>query len=270
MAAPDLAAHDPLAGAVADIGVEQARGHAVQTKDLDHPRQRLHEAPQRRQLFVRETARLFGGPARTVDGAAHEGQRQRDIIRDALGAQFIDDREARAPGIVDACPNLQTLLEYDDQRAGVKIRRLQDIEIDRAELDLGARLPDEIAAVNLRMQSADEYADTPERQASRNHPFAALGHKPARAGRRSPAVDQPVGQLLQLRCIHDAGICRASSARVKARQTLDVERFRPSAELFSRPARGGAGNDPPARRPSWPRPPARHGCRRRGRGGPWS
>ena len=28
MAAPDLAAHDPLAGAVADIGVEQARSHA--------------------------------------------------------------------------------------------------------------------------------------------------------------------------------------------------------------------------------------------------
>ena len=185
MAAPDLAAHDPLAGAVADIGVEQARGHAAQTKDLDHPRQRHHDAPQRRQLFVGETARLFGGPARAVDGAADEGQRQRDIIRDALGAQFIDDREARALGIVDACPNLQTLLEHDDQRAGVKIRRLQDIEIDRAELDLGARLPDEIAAVNLGMQSADEDADTPERQAGRNHPFAALGHKPARAGRRS-------------------------------------------------------------------------------------
>ena len=167
MATPDLAAHDPLAGAVADIGVEQARGHAVQTKDLDHPRQRLHEAPQRRQLFVRETARLFGGPARTVDGAAHEGQRQRDIIRDALGAQFIDDREARAPGIVDACPNLQTLLEYDRSAGWCEnpaIARYN--EIDRAKLDLGARLPDKIAAVNLRMQSADEYADTPERQAS--------------------------------------------------------------------------------------------------------
>ena len=193
-----------------------------QTDDLDHPRQWPHDAPQRRQLFVREPARLLRGPARSVDRAVDEGQRQRDIVGDALGAQILDDRKALACGIVDASANLQPLLEHDDQRAGVKIRRLQDIEIDRAELDLGARLPDEIAAVDLGMQRADEDADTPQRQACRDHPFAALGHKSARAGRRPPAVDQPVGQLLQFRCIHDVSICRASSARVKAAPTLGV------------------------------------------------
>ena len=210
MAAPDLAAEDAFAGAVADIGIEQARSGAGQADDFDHARQRLHDAPQRRQLFIRETARLFGGPARSVDRAADEGQRQRDIVRDAFGAQLIDDREALAQGIVDAGANLQPLLEHDFQRAGVKIRRLQDIEIDRADLDLGARLPDEIAPVDLGMQRADEDADTPERQARRDHPLAAFGHEPARAGRRSPAVDQPVGQLSQFRCIHGAGICRAT------------------------------------------------------------
>ena len=34
--------------------------------------------------------------------------------------------------------------------------------------------------------------------------------------------------------------------------------------------RGGAAGGRPARRRPWPRPRARHGCRRRGRAGPWS
>ena len=37
-----------------------------------------------------------------------------------------------------------------------------------------------------------------------------------------------------------------------------------------RPARDGAASGRPARRPSWPRPPAPRGCRRRDRGGLWS
>ena len=217
MAAPDLAAEDAFAGAVADIGIEQARRGAGQADDFDHARQRLHDAPQRRQLFIRETARLFRGPARAVDGAADKGQRQRDIIRDAFGAQLIDDRETLARGIVDAGSNFQPLLEHDFQRAGVKIRRLQDIEIDRTEFDLGIRLPDEIPPIDVGMQRANEDPDTPERQARRDHLLAAFRHEPAWAGRRSPAVDQPVGQRSQFRCIHGAGICRATRQNVKAR-----------------------------------------------------
>jgi len=196
VAAPDLAAEDAFAGAVADISVQQARRCASEADDLDHARQRFREAPQRRQLFIREPARLFGGPARCVHRAANEGQRQRDIIRDTFGAKFVDDRKALAPDIIGPDPNLQPLLENDLQRAGVKFRRLQDMVVHRAGLDLGARLPDEIAAIDLGMQRADEDADTPERQARRDHPFAALGHETDRAGRGSPAVDQPVGQLL--------------------------------------------------------------------------
>ena len=74
-------------------------------------------------------------------------------------------------------PGPPPLLENDVKRTVVEIRRIQDIVIDRAEFDLGARLPDEIASVDIGMQRADEDADPPQRQARRNHPFAAFGHK---------------------------------------------------------------------------------------------
>jgi hypothetical protein len=122
MAAPDLAAEDALAGAVADIRIQQARRGARQANDLDHARQRRHDPSQRRQLFFRKSARLLGGPARCVHRAADEGQRQRDIIRDTFDAKFVDDRKALAPDIIGAGSNLQPLLENDLQRAGVKIR----------------------------------------------------------------------------------------------------------------------------------------------------
>ena len=59
MAAANLAAEDALAGAVADIGVEQDRGGAAQADDLDQPRQRRHERSQRGQLVIAEAAGLL-------------------------------------------------------------------------------------------------------------------------------------------------------------------------------------------------------------------
>ena len=47
----------------------------------------------------------------------------------------------------------------------MKSRRIQDAEIDRADLDLSAWLPDEIAAENIWMQGTDKDADAPEWQA---------------------------------------------------------------------------------------------------------
>ena len=43
--APDLAAENPFAGAVADIGIEQARRGTGQADDFDHARQRRHDPP---------------------------------------------------------------------------------------------------------------------------------------------------------------------------------------------------------------------------------
>ena len=54
--------------------------------------------------------------------------------------------------------------------------------------------------------------------------------------------------------------------------SLRAQRSNLAGALRSKPRRrwrGGAAGGRPARRPASPRPPARRGCRRRGRGGPW-
>ena len=54
--APDLAAENPFAGAVADIGVQKARRHAAPVDDLHDARQRRDQPAQGRQLIIGETA----------------------------------------------------------------------------------------------------------------------------------------------------------------------------------------------------------------------
>lgn len=66
-----------------------------------------------------------------------------------------------AAGIVHASPHLKSLLEHDPQRTSGEFRRLQDLEIDRADLDLLAFPPDEVATENFGMQRADEDAEPP-------------------------------------------------------------------------------------------------------------
>jgi hypothetical protein len=61
---------------------------------------------------------------------------------------------------------------------------------------------------------------------------------------------------------HDAAIVTLT-VRVTLRLTRPIESNRP-------PVRDDAENDRRARRPSWLHRPAPRGCRRRGRGGPWS
>ena len=76
------------------------------------------------------------------------------------------DREALAVRVARAGPNLQSLLEHDDDGALVEIRRVQNLEIDSTEFDLGARLPDEVSSVDVGMQGANEDADPPKRPAA--------------------------------------------------------------------------------------------------------
>ena len=67
-------------------------------------------------------------------------------------------------------------------------------------------------------------------------------------------------------------ICRQSSEKglVTAHsEPVFLSKLMVLETAVSRSARDGAGNDRRAPAPSWPRPPARRGCRRRGRGGPW-
>ena len=173
--------------------------------DLDQPRQRRHQRSQRVQLFVAETARMLGGPARCVNRAVGGQQRQRDIIGDAFGCACRRRTESVwLSRIVDPRSDLALLAEHDRQRTVDEFRRIQEIKIGRADGDLGARPPDEIAAENIRMQGADEDADPPQRQAGptrRSHISATIMR---RARRRPRAVDHPVDDVLQVGRVHDA------------------------------------------------------------------
>ena len=68
-------------------------------------------------------------------------------------------------------------LEHDD-RSGLLVNsgESENIEIDGADLDLGALPPDEVAAEDFGMQRADEDADPPQRQAGRDQTLADLRH----------------------------------------------------------------------------------------------
>ena len=77
-------------------------------------------------------------------------QRQRDIVGDAFGAHVLEDRKAAALRIVSRALTSFALLEHDGQGAGLEFRRIQDLEIDGSDLDLGTRPPDEVAADKYR------------------------------------------------------------------------------------------------------------------------
>ncbi len=222
--AADLPAENPSAGAISDIGVEQHRSGAAQADDLNIARQRRHQRSDCVQMFVRETARLFGGPARRMSYPVQEQKRQRDIIGDALAAQVRQDREALALRTVRVGSDLDTFLDHDGERTVPELGRMLEIEIDSTDLDLGSQPPDEAAAEYFGMQGADEDADTPQRQACLHQTLAAFGHHPARRGCGARTVNQPVGNVLQLERIHDACICRRSSRAVKSQRTLCVSR----------------------------------------------
>ena len=151
-----------------------------------------------------------------------------------------------------------------------KFRRIQEIVIRGAGDDLGARLPDEIDGREYR----DAGCGRRDRPAIAASPAATSRSQISATIRGGPvdgprAVDQPVDEVLQFGRVHEASICGAVCGNVKATETRRSSA--PAATAASRPpARDAAGNDPPARRPSWLRRPALRGCRRRGRDGPWS
>ena len=191
MAAADWPAENSLAGAVADIGVEQRRRGAAQADDLAEPRQRPHDRSQRVELLVAEAARLFGGPARGVDRAG-EKKRQRDVVGDALGAHVVEERKTPAFGIVQPISDLPPAAVKDRQRTLLNSGDSGKSK-SACDDDLGALPPDEAAAENVRVQRADEDADAPERQAGLDQALAGLRHHRGRGGAdRAPSISQSV------------------------------------------------------------------------------
>ena len=91
VAAPDPALQDALAGAAADVGVEQRGRDPAQRIDLGEARKRQPDRLERGDVGVAEAARAQRGPADRVDLAVGERQRLDQIVGDALGAQLLDD-----------------------------------------------------------------------------------------------------------------------------------------------------------------------------------
>ncbi len=172
VAAADLAAEDARAGTVADIGVEQHLGGAAQADDLADARERCPEGPDRRDVVVAEAAGLPRDPARRVDRAVEIVHRHREVVGHAFGAHVVEERKPLAVRIVHPSPDLQPLLEHDPERAPGEFGRVQDLEIDGADLDLLTFPPDEVAAEDFRMQRADEDAEPRQRQAGRDQMLA--------------------------------------------------------------------------------------------------
>ena len=135
VAAPDLAADDPFAGAVADIGVEQHVGGAAKVDHFDQPRQRRHDQSQRRQLIIGKAAGLLGGPARGVRRPLDEQQRHREIVGNAFAAHVVDNRKTPAVGIARRGTGLPSPRETRSS-SGLALNSgvVQKVEIDRADL----------------------------------------------------------------------------------------------------------------------------------------
>ena len=198
----DLAGPNPLAGAVADIGVEQRGGGAAHRHDFADPRERRNDLAQRRELLVGEAARLLRGPACDMDGAVGVEQRQRQIVGDAFVAHVVEEGKAMTVGIVHAVAQFARGGLHHHNGAAHEFGRLQDIEIGGVDRNIPAELPDKGPPVSVGMQRRHESGDPPQRNAGIDQPLAGLLQEGGRRRRRTRAVHQPVEQVLQLLRVH--------------------------------------------------------------------
>ncbi len=198
VAAADLAAENPLAGAVADIGIQQRRGLPAQADDLDDPCQRPHQRSQCIELPIAEATGLFCRPARGVH-LADEPERQRDVVGNAFGAHVVEERKAPAGGIVEAKPHFPLGVVENGERAVPVFGRIPDIEIRGRHHHLASRPPEKATAENVGMQHANEDADAPERQSRlqrgvRRSPTSS-GSGWSQTARRRSASPSPFAEL---------------------------------------------------------------------------
>src|SRR6202034_4036201 len=143
--------------------------------------QRPYHHLQRGQLFIAKTTRLFRAPACSMNRAAGEPERQRNIVADAFGPHVVKERKALALRIVEAKSDLLALLVQDRQRAILEFRRIARIRLGGSSDDLGAPPPDKTDAEHVRMQRLHENANAPEREARLDQAFAGFRHHMARA-----------------------------------------------------------------------------------------
>ena len=104
-----------------------------------------------------------------------------------------DDREMAGSRVVRAAADLDSLQENDFQRAGVEGLGVHDVEIDGADFDLGARLPDEIvpniSGCNVRMKTPTRHSGRPaSTRRSQHSAIITL----ASGADRAPSISQSI------------------------------------------------------------------------------
>ncbi len=180
MAAADLSGHDPLAGAVADIGIKQRGRGAAQRQNLAEPCKGSHDRPQRGYLLVGETVGMLGGPARCMRGAVGEQKRQRDVVGDTFGAHVVEEGKAPARGIVQPVSDFLSAAVENRQWAlmnsGVSGRSKSAVLTTTSAPGRQMKLRPRASGCSVRTKAAD----APQRQ-----------RRPQPGARRSPLAARP-------------------------------------------------------------------------------
>jgi hypothetical protein len=189
----DLARQHPLAGVVADVGVEQVLGEPPVESDLGCHRQHGQQVVDAQEILGREAAGPFGAPGRGVALLVRGDERQRHVVGEALGPQVGVDAELVVPAHVQPLPDrLRSLVECPD-RAVDEARVVEHPVLDRRHDRLAqARPPHHPHAHELRVQHADVQAGPVERQPLGQEPLAQLGEQVVDEAQAGRPVHEPV------------------------------------------------------------------------------
>ena len=128
--------------------------------------------------------------------AVAEGDRQGHVVGQTLPAQLLEDREGEVDlRQVEALADRARPLEQHPDRAALIELGLLDAVLGAKHPDLlGAALPVERDAVQLRMQGAEMERGARERQAELEHALAQPGEQRRAVGQLARRADQPVEQ----------------------------------------------------------------------------
>ena len=134
-----------------------------------------------------------------MNGAVGEKQRRCQIIGHSLRAEIRQYRKVHAAiRICKLAPDRAAGLVDTRDRTVEELRGFEDPEWGFRHLDFGAGPPDKTATHDLRMQSAHEHRDPPQRDTASDEPVGQLGQYLLRQRSRPGAVDQPVNNRSDL------------------------------------------------------------------------
>ncbi len=195
---------------------------------FDHARQRRADLPQCRQLLIRKAARLSGSPARCVHPYHHPRRAAawRDVIRDALGTELLDNRKTLACGIIGASPTsspcCNTMISRLARKSGIR----ESGNRPSCDLDPRHRLPDEIAGRKRRWASEQEHQRHSGRPAATIRSQVSAMKLAGLAADLPPSISQSISFWSSGTFI--TPVFAAQVQRVKTTSTPDVDAGQPT------------------------------------------